>query len=80
MRNSLTGRIILLSIFWIILALLATAFLLGRLYRQLTDPRFLTLNSGWYWEVLYAGEPLEKSPSLGHRKHVHNSAFPVART
>jgi len=99
MRNSLTGRIILLSIFWIILALLATAFLLGRLYRvhieehydahvfthveelvaaietspegerrlhsQPTDPRFHLLNSGWYWEVLSAGELLGKSPSLG---------------
>jgi len=102
MPNSLTGRIILLSIFWIILALLATAFLLGRLYRvhieehydahvfthveelvaaietspegkrrlhsQPTDPRFHLLNSGWYWEVLSAGELLGKSPSLGENQ------------
>jgi signal transduction histidine kinase len=33
MRRSLTGRIVLLSIFWIAIALLATAILLGRLYR-----------------------------------------------
>lgn len=99
MPNSLTGRIILLSIFWITIALLATALFLGRLYRghieehfdahvfshveelvaaietspederilhrRPTDPRFHTLNSGWYWEVLMAGELLEKSPSLG---------------
>ena len=34
MRKSLTGRIIFLSVFWIVLALLATALLLGRLYRD----------------------------------------------
>jgi signal transduction histidine kinase len=102
MRRSLTARIILLSIFWIAIALLATALLFGRLYRdhieehydahvfthveelvaaietspegdrklhsQPTDPRFHQLNSGWYWEVLEAGEPLEKSPSLGENQ------------
>jgi signal transduction histidine kinase len=99
MRKSLTSRIIFLSVFWIVFALLATALLLGRLYRehieehydahvfthveelvaaietspegdwrlhsQPTDPRFHRPNSGWYWEVLDAGGPLEKSPSLG---------------
>ena len=99
MHKSLTSRVIFLSIFWIIFALLATALLLGRLYRdhieehydahvfshleelvaaietspegdrrlhsQPTDPRFHRPNSGWYWEVLHAGGPLEKSPSLG---------------
>ncbi len=34
MRKSLTGRIVLLSIFWITIALLATALLLGRFYRD----------------------------------------------
>ena len=102
MRRSLTARIILLSIFWITIALLATAILLGRLYRvhieehydahvfthveelvaaietspegerrlhsEPTDPRFHLLNSGWYWEVLIAGELMEKSPSLGDQQ------------
>lgn len=32
---------------------------------QPMDPRFYQLNSGWYWEVRRAGEPLGKSASLG---------------
>jgi len=99
MNKSLTKRIISLSIFWIVIALLATAFLLSRFYRQHieehydahvfthveelmasvesgpngavtlsrepTDPRFHRPNSGWYWEILAADIPLQKSASLG---------------
>jgi signal transduction histidine kinase len=99
MDKSLTKRIISLSLLWIVLTLLVTAFLLSRFYRQHieehydahvfthveelvaavesgpdgtpilsrepTDPRFHRLDSGWYWEILSADTPLDKSASLG---------------
>jgi signal transduction histidine kinase len=89
----------MLSVIWIVLALFATALLLGWMYRdhieqhfdahvfthveelvsaldtdpdgqvlllrQPTDPRFHRAGSGWYWQVMVAGQPLAKSPSLG---------------
>jgi signal transduction histidine kinase len=33
-----------------------------------SDPRFYNPGSGWYWEVRYAGDTLERSESLGERR------------